>query len=228
MDTRARARLLLAATKAEAKSDDPTRHKCFVSYHADDADEVTDFIDDFGHVFIPRVIGVSDEDDFIDSSDVDYVMDCIREKYLTDSTVTIVLVGKCTWARRYVDWEIYSTLRNDKKNRRSGLMAVTLPSAADYWNSSYLRVSRTTGTAMRATRGGGSIRSLPTRCATGSKPRSRSAPAALTSSTTAGLGSCTTRLAQDESPQQIRNCLSSRSRLSIWLTAYAGTETADA
>jgi hypothetical protein len=44
--------------------------------------------------------------------------------------VTIVLVGKCTWARRYVDWEVYSTLRNDKNNKRSGLMAITLPSYA--------------------------------------------------------------------------------------------------
>jgi hypothetical protein len=58
-------------------------------------------------------------------------MDRIRELYLTDSTVTLVLVGKCTWARRYIDWEIYSTLRNDKINRRSGLMAITLPSVAD-------------------------------------------------------------------------------------------------
>jgi hypothetical protein len=126
----ARARLLLAAERAVAKSQDPTRHKCFLSYHRDDVDEVEAFINSFGEVFIPRVIGVTDEDDFIDSTDTDYVMDCIREKYLTDSTITIVLVGKCTWARRYVDWEIYSTLRNDKSNRRSGLMAVTLPSVA--------------------------------------------------------------------------------------------------
>jgi hypothetical protein len=58
-------------------------------------------------------------------------MDQIREKYLTDSTVTIVLIGQCTWARRYVDWEVYSTLRRDSKNRLSGLMAVTLPSVAN-------------------------------------------------------------------------------------------------
>lgn len=108
------------------------RHKCFVSFHHADEDEVTKFIDDFEDVFIPRVLGVSDEDDFIDSEDTDYVMDQIRAKYLTDSTVTIVLVGRCTWARRYVDWEVYSTLRNEKLNRRSGLMAVTLPSAAGY------------------------------------------------------------------------------------------------
>lgn len=120
--TTARARLLLAAERAVAKSEDPTRHKCFLSYHRDDTDKV--------EAFIPRVLGVTDEDDFIDSTDTDYVMDCIREKYLTDSTVTIVLIGNCTWARRYVDWGVYSTLRNDKSNRRSGLMAVTLPSGA--------------------------------------------------------------------------------------------------
>jgi Thoeris protein ThsB, TIR-like domain len=109
------ARQLTEAQKA-------VRHKCFVSFHHDDETEVEKFIEDFEEIFIPRVLGVSDEDDFIDSDDTGYVMDQIREKYLTDSTVTIVLVGKCSWARRYVDWEVYSTLRNDKKNRRSGLL----------------------------------------------------------------------------------------------------------
>ena len=108
------------------------RHKCFVSYHHEDEDEVKAFLESYKSVFIPRVLGVSDEDDFIDSKDTDYIMDQIREKYLTDSTVTIILVGKCTWARRYVDWEVYSTLRNDKNNKRSGLVAITLPSVANY------------------------------------------------------------------------------------------------
>lgn len=81
-------------------------------------------------MFIPRVIGVSDEDDFIDSEDTDYVMRRVRDKYLGDSTVTIVMVGQCTWARRYVDWEVYSSLRNAPGRPRNGLMAVTLPSVA--------------------------------------------------------------------------------------------------
>jgi hypothetical protein len=106
------------------------RHKCFVCYHHADQEEVEKFLDDFEDAFIPRVLGVSDEDDFIDSTDTGYVMDQIRTKYLWDSTVTIVLVGKCTWARRYVDWEVYSTLRNDPINILSGLMAIELPSSA--------------------------------------------------------------------------------------------------
>lgn len=97
---------------------DTTRHKCFVSYHVGDADEVERFIDDFATEFIPRVIGVSDEDDFIDSSDDDYILRRIREKYLTDSSVTIVLIGRCTWARRFVDWEVSSSLRDDSGDGR--------------------------------------------------------------------------------------------------------------
>lgn len=122
--------LIEAARNAELRSKDVTRRKCFISYHADDGSEVESFLNNLGDVMIPRVIGVSEGDDFIDSSDNDYVFGKIRDKYLADSTVTIVLVGQCTWARRFVDWEIYSSLRNDSRNRRNGLLCITLPSVA--------------------------------------------------------------------------------------------------
>lgn len=125
-----RQRVYAAAEQAIRKSTDPTRRKCFLSYHVADAIEVAAFIDTLGKVFIPKVLGVTDSDPFVDSANTGYILDEIREKYLTDSTVTIVLVGKCTWARRYVDWEIYSSLRHDKNNRRNGLLAITLPSVA--------------------------------------------------------------------------------------------------
>lgn len=134
MTSRPEQRVHLAAEQAIKKGSDPARRKCFLSYHAVDADEVADFILTFGASFIPRVIGVSDADPFVDSANTDYILQRIRERYLADSTVTIVLVGKCTWARRYVDWEVYSSLRNDTNNRRNGLLAITLPSAAEYWN----------------------------------------------------------------------------------------------
>lgn len=121
-------RLQEIADNATARSKEATRHKCFVSYHVADADEVEDFLDDFGDVFIPRCLGVTDDDDFVDSDDQEYIKRRIREKYLTDSTVTIVLLGECTWSRRFVDWEIASSLRNDSANKRSGLLAIPLPS----------------------------------------------------------------------------------------------------
>lgn len=85
-----------------------TRHKVFISYHHDDQKEVEDFVKTFAderNVFIARALAVGMEQDIIDSDNADYVMQRIRKLYLKDSTVTIVLIGKCAWARRYVDWE---------------------------------------------------------------------------------------------------------------------------
>lgn len=58
----------------------------------------------------------------------------IRNKYLKDSTVTIVLMGSCTHSRRYVDWEIKSSLRQGE-NIPNGLLGILLPSQND---SAYL------------------------------------------------------------------------------------------
>lgn len=121
-------RLQRVAESAAARKVDATRHKCFVSYHADDMPEVETFIDDFGSEFIARSVGVTVEDDFVDSDDEDYIKRRIREEYLTDSTVTVVLLGKCTWSRMFVDWETSSSLRNDANNKRSGLLVYPLPS----------------------------------------------------------------------------------------------------
>ena len=104
------------------------RHKCFISYHGADIVGVTDFVEKFNDVFIPRVVGVSDSDHFKDpvsSEDEEYIKQQIGSKYLSDSTVTILFVGQCTWARKYVDWELSSSLRNDTVNKRNGLLALT-------------------------------------------------------------------------------------------------------
>ena len=40
----------------------------------------------------------------------------IRDDFLKDSTVTVVLVGKGTWTRKYVDCEIAATVRDTEAN----------------------------------------------------------------------------------------------------------------
>jgi len=99
-------------------------HKCFISYHAADKDAVDSFCEKFEGSFIRR--GIKMEDDIIDSENTDYVMRRIRELYLQDSTVTIALIGKCTWARRFVDWEIQASLRQPKDAYPNGLVAIQL------------------------------------------------------------------------------------------------------
>lgn len=106
----------------------PVRHKCFIAYHRADIDAVTMFVDTFADVFIPRVIGVSDSDLFkdpVNSEDEAYIKAQIGAKYLSDSSVTILFAGRCAWSRRYIDWELSSTMRDDPVNGRSGLMAIT-------------------------------------------------------------------------------------------------------
>lgn len=110
-----------------------TRHKTFVSYHHADEAEVSDFINHFDHdydVFISRGIGASMAGDVINSTNPDYIKQRIRDLYLRDSSVTLVLVGAETWGRRYVDWEVAASLRNTSNSVRNGLLAITLPSIA--------------------------------------------------------------------------------------------------
>ncbi len=108
-----------------------TRRKVFISFHQQDQTEVENFVDLWAEregLFIPRVLGASDNDDFIDSDNPDYVMSQIRNRYLGDSTVTIVLVGSCTHSRRYVDWELKASLRQGETYNPNGVMGIRLPS----------------------------------------------------------------------------------------------------
>lgn len=119
-------------TRESRTASGAVRHKCFVSYHSADAEEAATFVETFEDIFIPRAIGVEEGDgSIIDSEDVNYIRDVIRTNYLKDSTVTIVLVGKCSWARKFVDWEIYASLRDTKNATKNGLLGVLLPSLAN-------------------------------------------------------------------------------------------------
>lgn len=105
------------------------RRKCFISYHHADQAYVDHFVNTFDiahNIFIARQLGQM-PDDIIESNDTDYVMRRIREDYIKDSTVTIVMCGKCTWTRRYVDWELQASLRSGETVTPNGLLAIKLP-----------------------------------------------------------------------------------------------------
>jgi hypothetical protein len=61
----------------------------------------------------------------------------IRDEYLRDATVTVVLVGKDTWRRKHVDWEIGSSLRDTALNPRAGLVGLLLPTYLRSTNGGY-------------------------------------------------------------------------------------------
>ena len=115
---------------------DQVRHKTFISYHHDDQEEVDQFIETFDHdrdVFIARAVG-SDQtmDELIDSDDEEYVMRRIREDYVQDSTVTLAFIGKNTWSRKFVDWELAASLhQGPKAGLPNGVLAILSPGLSE-------------------------------------------------------------------------------------------------
>lgn len=104
------------------------RRKVFISYHHKDQVEVNNFVRNFSDAtngFMKRMLGM--DNDIINSTSPDYVMQQIRRRYLDDTTVTIVLLGSCTHSRRYIDWEIKTSLRRGGYTP-NGLLGIILPS----------------------------------------------------------------------------------------------------
>lgn len=111
-----------------------TKHRVFISYYHEDQIEVNNFINTFDRerkIFTYRALGALDDINLMDSTNTDYIMGRIRRDYIKDSTVTIVLIGKNTWGRRYVDWEIKASLMQGQNNP-NGLIGIKLPSAGRY------------------------------------------------------------------------------------------------
>lgn len=104
-------------------------HKVFVSYHHENDQKKANYLrDKYGenNTLIDRSL-----DEEIDSENDDYILQQIRTHHLKDSTVTIVLVGSETSKRKWIDWEIYSSLRPYGERTRNGLLAIFLPTAGD-------------------------------------------------------------------------------------------------
>lgn len=69
----------------------------------------------------------------IQSEDIDYILGKIRKDYLSDSTVTIHLIGQYGAEnrgfseQRFIKRELQASLYNGKGNTRSGILGVVLP-----------------------------------------------------------------------------------------------------
>ncbi len=101
-------------------------HKVFISYYHDNDQGYKEQLVKFGKdnsIFMDASVDTRDISD--DLSD-ERIREIIRDGYLRDSTVTIVLVGTETKRRKHVDWEIYSSMYDGKVNKKSGILVVNL------------------------------------------------------------------------------------------------------
>jgi hypothetical protein len=114
------------------------RHKVFISYHhANDERYRDQFEHSFTKISDILVSKAVQDGDIGPDLKTETIRQKIRDEYLRDSTVTVVLIGAETWKRKHVDWEIASSIRSTEYNPRSGLLGIFLPTHADYERGKY-------------------------------------------------------------------------------------------
>ena len=101
------------------------KYKVYVSYHHCIEDQ--ECRDHFEEILLANQDVVIMKSVQIENIELNLDVETIREKYLTDSTVTVVLIGFDTWQRKQVDWEIAASIATTKNTPTSGLLGIILP-----------------------------------------------------------------------------------------------------
>lgn len=107
-------------------------HKCYISFKTEESDYKEHIQNNLNIDMIDKSLNEP-----IDSTDEEYIMRKIREDYLADSTVTILLIGAYGAESRgeheqyYIKRELRASLYNGADNTRSGVLGVVLPSMTD-------------------------------------------------------------------------------------------------
>jgi len=105
------------------------QHKVFVSYYDTEDQHYLELFEelfsDVYDIIVSKSVKMEDFDGTKFSTE--RIRQHIRDKFLRDSTVTVVLVGANTWQQKSVDWEISASLHQTQYNTRSGLLGILLP-----------------------------------------------------------------------------------------------------
>ena len=104
--------------------------KVFISYfHEHDQEYKDRLVQALDSKAIDKSVSPGDIHD--ENLPLDEIRRRIRNHHIADSTVTIVLIGPCTWQRKHVDWEISASLIHRRNNPRCGMLGLLLPTHSD-------------------------------------------------------------------------------------------------
>ncbi len=112
------------------------RHNIYICYHHCDEDK-------FYEQELQRLLVESNAEKLINSRGDNFgniqpnlrfnrIRQLIQERFLRHTSVTVVLIGRNTWQRKHVDWEINASIHNNPQQSRSGLIGILLPTRDDF------------------------------------------------------------------------------------------------
>ena len=104
------------------------RHNVFISYHHENDEKYKEKFEElFSDIYDILETKAVNDGDIKPNLNTETIRQKIRDKFIRQATVTIVLIGSETWKRKYVDWEISSSISDTKSNSRTGLLGIILP-----------------------------------------------------------------------------------------------------
>lgn len=104
--------------------------RAFISYHHRNDQDYRNHISDLANTynaFEDRSVELDEIDDGLPPQSIRTI---IRDNYLRDTQVTILLCGTETRFRKHVDWELKSSMIDGAVNRRSGILVIDLPTTS--------------------------------------------------------------------------------------------------
>lgn len=111
------------------------RHKVFISYYHKDDQQYKDRLINMQEWNPQTWQSQSIFDDYsVRENDIDdtgltseQIRCIIRDEYIKDATVLILLCGQNTKKRKHIDWEIHAAMYNSNVNPQMGILVINLP-----------------------------------------------------------------------------------------------------
>lgn len=102
-------------------------HNVFISYHHGNDQYYKNQLSELNQYTLKFWDRSVRDGDISDDLSTQTIRRLIRDRWLRNSTVTILLVGKQTSFRKHVDWELKSSMIDGSVNKKSGILVISLP-----------------------------------------------------------------------------------------------------
>lgn len=111
------------------------RHRVFISYYHHDDQRYKDYLIKMQKFNIETMQMQSIFEDFsVHEKEIDdaglsseQIRCIIRDEYIKDATVLILLCGENTKKRKHIDWELHAAMYDSPANRQMGIIVINLP-----------------------------------------------------------------------------------------------------